>query len=375
MLFSSFAPNFPQLFRPLISITYHFHMNRFPLFFLGFLFLIGFLNSGCKTASRATTIDSYQPSAARVAFYNVENLFDTLDNPLRADEEFTPTGAQQWNTERYQKKLQGIAEVIAGMNYPVLLGMAEVETATALKDLVAQPLLASRNYGFILEESPDYRGIDVGLLYNKQEFQVLYINTITINFPAEIIDIENYTTRDILHVAGVYRKDTLHVFVNHWPSRRGGEKESEPKRVFVAQRLRAAVDSIYTRNASANILIMGDFNDEPFNKSIRETLQALPNPTKGTAQLYHAFAQASENGQGSYNYQGKWNMLDQIIVSSALANTTSRIHIANPTIFRPDNLIFKHPKYGDMPNRTYGGPNYYGGVSDHFPIYVDLIVK
>jgi len=319
----------------------------------------------CTPTQRTVTTPTVAPPADRVAFYNVENLFDTLDNPLTADDDFTPGGRQKWNTERYQEKLDHVAQVIAGMNFPALVGLSEVENEGTLEDLAVQKRLFGYNYQPILQESPDFRGIDVALLYEKSVFQPLFINTLTINFPPEII--EDYTTRDILHVTGLYRGlDTLHVFVNHWPSRRDGQAESEPRRVFVAEQLRAAVDKLFARNPKAQIIIMGDFNDEPSNRSIRDVLGAVAqNNTKSMTGLYNAFANRSENMPGSYNYRGDWNMLDQIIVSK-------NIELANPTIYRKGEMIFDHPRYGEMPNRTYGGPNYYGGYSDHFPIFVDL---
>jgi len=322
----------------------------------------------CTSTKELSSTTPVLPTTDRIAFYNVENLFDTLNNPLTADDDFTPTGRQKWTTARYQEKLRHIAEVIAGMEFPALVGMAEVESEQTLQDLAAEPQLAGYNYQAILEESPDYRGIDVALLYEASVFEPLYVNTLTINFPSEII--EDYTTRDILHVAGIYRgQDTLHLFVNHWPSRRDGVAESEPRRVYVAEQLRTAVDQLFAINREAKVIIMGDFNDEPTNKSIREILKATTQEnTKAQNSLYNAFAERSQAMPGSYNYRGDWNMLDQIIVSKA-------VNIGNPTIYRKGEMIFDHPRYGAMPNRTYGGPNYYGGFSDHFPIYVDLLTS
>lgn len=332
------------------------------------------INSSCKS-SKEVPMGSPQYCAPRIAFYNVENLFDTLDTPDFADEDFTPTGRQQWNTERYTKKLESIAKVIEGMDFPAFIGVCEVENATVLADLLQQPKLKSRDYGLVHYDSPDFRGIDVAMIYNKRDFKIKSSKIIPIHFPAAII--EDYTTRDILMVEGIFRKSqTIHFFINHWPSRRGGVAESEPRRVYVAEQLRQAVDSIFNNEPKSAIVIMGDFNDETSNKSIKQTLGAAP---LGSAiqdnQLYNCFAKPESNKMGSYNYRGNWNMLDQIIVSDDLASEGDTWTVQQPTIYKADWMIFKHNRYGELPNRTYGGPNYYGGISDHFPVYVDLVMK
>jgi len=313
---------------------------------------------------------SEKSSSARIAFYNVENLFDTIDQVTHADEAFTPNGKQVWTEERYAVKLQKLAKVIEAMEFPAMMGLCEVENAAVVKDLVSQAQFGTREYGVIHEESPDFRGIDVAFIYNKKDFKPLKTNTIRIDFPAEIV--EDYTTRDILVVEGKYRGERIHFFINHWPSRRGGLKESEPKRSYVAQQLRAKVDSIFMENANANIVIMGDFNDETDNRSIAEVLEvrAQEEPIL-VAHLYNCFSKLDEAKLGSYNFRGNFNMLDQIIVSNALVKS-KKMFVSNPTIFKKDWMIFKHEKFGETPNRTYGGPNYYGGISDHFPVYVDI---
>lgn len=310
----------------------------------------------------------------RIAFYNVENLFDTIDDPIKPDDDFTPEGRQQWSKARYFAKLLKIAKVVEGMEHPAFIGMCEVENKSVLEDLVSRPALSNRAYGIAHYESPDYRGIDVALLYDQKQFKLEKSGTIRINFPAEIV--EDYTTRDILMVEGTFQKEhQLYLFVNHWPSRRGGLKESEPKRTYVAEQLKKAVDSLFNINPNAQIVIMGDFNDETDNKSITEVLNAQQTDTNiAPQQLYNCFAKFDQAKKGSYNFRGNMNMLDQIIVSSALMEE-SNLSVDNPTIFKQDWMIYKGKKYGDAPNRTFGGPNYYGGISDHFPVYVDLRVK
>lgn len=346
-------------------------MNRI-LFLLS---LCAIIFQSCKTSDGYNANGkkvNFLASSPSVAFYNVENLFDTIDDPNKPDEEFTTTGKKNWTTERYQKKLKNLNQVIEAMTYPTFIGLCEVENEKVLKDLLQTNTMKRYNYNFAHEDSPDYRGIDVALIYNQDKFQVLTTNVITINFPKEIV--EDYTTRDILQVTGMYNKtEKIHFFVNHWPSRRGGLKESEPKRMYVAEQLRTAVDAIFEQDRKANIIIMGDFNDETDNNSLTKALKAQASYNYLESEnLYNFFTKMDEENLGTYNYRGNWNMLDQIIVSTNLANPENPLHVKNPEILKRNWMIFKHDKYGEVPNRTYGGPNYYGGISDHFPVMVTL---
>ncbi len=344
------------------------------LFYLWLLAIVSIAVVSCSSSKQFST-ESPKYCAPRIAFYNVENLFDTLDAPHFSDEDFTPEGRQQWNTERYNQKLESIAKVIQGMDFPAFVGLCEVENAEVLQDLLEQPAFEQRKYGWIHQESPDFRGIDVAMIYNKRDFKVKSSSTIPIQFPSSIV--ENYTTRDILLVEGIFRNNKkLHFFINHWPSRRGGLAASEPRRIYVAQQLRSAVDSLIASDPESTIVIMGDFNDETSNKSIREVLGARPmEAVIEKHQLYNCFAKPDSDEMGSYNYQGDWNMLDQIIVSGNLVDNEHALTVEQPTIYRAEWMVFKHNRYGELPNRTYGGPNYYGGISDHFPVYVDISIK
>ena len=342
--------------------------------FASFLLLFFILSifpacSGSKDANKGL------PQTYRTAFYNVENLFDTLDHPDKIDDDFTPTGRQEWNTQRYHKKLNDLCRVIAGMEFPSILGVCEVENPQVLQDFIDKTELSKYGYQFVHFESPDRRGIDVALLYRSEHFKVSTSDKIRIPFPEEIA--VDYTSRDILHVEGLLGKNTpIHVFVNHWPSRRGGLRESEPKRTHVAQYLRDKVDLILAADPEANILIMGDLNDETDNKSVKEVLGAH---TSGSpivsGRLYNCTAKLDQAKKGSYNYRGNWNMLDNMIVSSALARPTSKAHVTPPTLFQREWMMYQDPKYGAKPSRTYGGPNYYGGFSDHLPVFMDIVVK
>ena len=328
----------------------------------------------CKIKKTPTEIITQKDF--RIGFYNVENLFDTIDIDGKADEEFTPESKKKWNTERYFKKLNDLAKVVDAMNYPAILGLCEVENATVLKDFIAETSLKNHDYNYVHFESPDFRGIDVAMIYQKNIFQILNSEAIEINFPKSIIGEDKYTTREILYVQGIFaKKDTLHIYINHFPSRRGGLEASEPKRTYVAEQLMKSVNSVFSKNKNANILLMGDFNDEPDNNSITKTIGAknLPDNSSPTS-LINCAAEQDSRKKGTYNYRGNWNMLDQIIVSNALLQKNGNLKIGEFQIFQKEWMMFKSKKYGLTPNRTYGGPNYYGGFSDHLPVFVEIRV-
>lgn len=340
--------------------------NLFRLFFL-FSILI-FSNCKTKTPAIDTSVKNY-----RIAFYNVENLFDMIDDPKTKDEEFTPTSKKKWTPERYQTKLDHLTKVVEGMEYPAILGVSEVENEQVLKDWCEKTSMAKHDYGFVHFDSPDFRGIDVGLLYQKKAFKVEKSETIRINFPKEIV--EDYTTRDVLIVKGTLQNLPVTIFVNHWPSRRGGVAKSEPKRMYVAQQVRKKVDDILKKDANANIILMGDFNDEPENNSLQKGLNAsyLPSREIVTADLKNCMAELDIAGKGTYKYRGNWNMLDQIIVTRNLEAGNNGWLVKNAGVYQQDFMMYMDKKYGQAPSRTYGGPRYYGGYSDHLPVYIDLL--
>lgn len=316
-----------------------------------------------------------QSQSVRLCFYNVENLFDTINDPHTNDDEFTPQGTRAWNYGRYLEKLDHIYKTITALgewNPPAVVGFCEVENRTVLYDLVARTPFYKNNYEIIHQDSPDKRGIDVGLIYHPKLFKPIKSSFHRVNISAD----SSSTTRDILYVCGkIFNKDTVHIFMNHWPSRSGGQSKSEPRRIIAANTLRTAVDSILHLNPRANIVIMGDFNDEPGDKSMVETLQASGDSLLvNTNQLFNAMFRHYKLGMGTEKFQDHWHCLDQVIVSSALILNNGNIQIENATIFRGSWLIEKDEKYlGDKPYRTYAGPKYIGGYSDHLPVYVDLI--
>lgn len=313
-----------------------------------------------------------------IMFYNLENLFDTIDDPNTDDRIFLPDADRQWNTEKYETKLRQMARVIAegSDGLPMIVGLCEVENAAVLNDLIAEPALQNGNYKYVHFDSPDERGIDVALLYNEKLFNLKEASAIPVHL------IQNDTvdhTRDILAVAGTVRgsNTVLLFFVNHWPSRSEGEEASAWKRVAAAQTLKLAVDSVRQAVKDAHIVIMGDFNDTPFDKSIQSILGAVPEGNSYAADaLVNLMANDQQNGKGSYNYKGKWQALDQMIVSANLVDGKKTEADAQAAAWiQRDWMMFTHPSYGLSPNRTYSGTKWSGGFSDHLPVYVPLKIK
>jgi predicted extracellular nuclease len=302
-----------------------------------------------------------------VAFYNVENLFDTIEDFKINDSEFLPKSELDWDSEKYLTKLDRLATVIKKMGYPVLLGLSEVENRAVLEDLVAQGKLAKADYQIAHINTSDPRGIDCALLYQAEYFEV---DTVYLIRAYE--QRERNPGRQQLIVEGRWHSGTpTTVAINHWPSRRGGLAQSEPKRISAARNLFLG---LYDRHDIEEdyILIMGDFNDEPANTSIERTLNAGPAEDAGSYKFINLSYPAFSEGKGSYNYRGNWNMLDQIIVSKPFWDCGDGLCIKPAKVYEAQSLMFRHPKYGMSPNRTAGGPNYYGGYSDHLPVYAPL---
>jgi predicted extracellular nuclease len=308
--------------------------------------------------------------------YNVENFFDCVDDTLTDDSEYLPGGMRGWNTTKYLKKQANIARVITaigGWDAPDLVGLCEVESDKCLRDLTRYSGLKTFRYKYLHHESPDARGVDVALLYQPQRFKPVHDEAIQINFPGE----PNKKTRDILYAKGIIPSgDTLNVFVCHFPSRLGGEIESDDKRTFVASVLRLKVNSIFKSNTNANVIIMGDFNDFPTNTSLLEVLNAKPfNDSISAGCLYNLMYKMHADGKGTNKHNGEWGALDQIIVSGHLLNAESSvktkqsdIHIFDASFLLEDDNTF----LGKQPFRTYNGMKYQDGFSDHLPVFVDF---
>ncbi len=308
-----------------------------------------------------------------VAFYNVENLFDTINDPNKLDDEFLPLSEKNWNTERYKKKLNDLVQVVSSIqegSFPILLGVCEIENDKVLSDLVASPKLKKANYRVIWNEGPDERGIDCALMYRPDCFKLLSTHFLAVNNP----DDSMFATREIVYASGLIGDELFHVFVNHWPSRRAGQDDTKALRALAASTLRGKVDSIFKALPEANILIMGDMNDEPGNESLASVLDALPNDKNPEPQhLVNLMYDEYLKEEGSYNYRGNWDMIDNLIVSGHLITKEKGLasSLDNGYIFHQPFMEFKNDQGQISPNRTYGR-NYYGGISDHFPVYLIL---
>lgn len=316
----------------------------------------------------------------RIMFYNVENLFDTKHDSLKNDYDFLPGGFMNWSDWKYWEKQRNIGRVITAvgeMQSPALVGLCEIENDSVIFDLTKRSPIRTQEYEYLVTNSPDIRGIDVALLYQRHQFKLLEKNEYEVIFSKE----NARPTRNILHAVGqVISGDTLDVFVCHFPSRYGGQLESEGGRIDAAQLLRDKTDSLFSVRKYAHIIIMGDFNDHPDNKSISKVLKArILNYHLDKHELYNLFLhRIKERDFGTLKYQGQWGVLDQFIVSGNLLMEKNNVKIENNEahIFKADFLTEKDEKYGGVrPYRTSLGPRYIGGFSDHLPIYMDLIIE
>ena len=302
-----------------------------------------------------------------VAFYNTENFFDTINEPNVQDEEFLPDAKAPWTSSRYETKVNHIAKVIADMNGgtgPDLIGLSEIENDIPLKDLITDPQLVQKNYAIVHYESPDVRGIDVALLYKQDVVKVLSSETL----PVKIDSIPDFKTRDILMVKMQQGSKVFYVFVNHWPSRRGGTEVSEAKRCAAAQVLKNKVDEIWKQDSKARIIIMGDLNDDPINKSVNTVLDAHDNLDDSPPFLFN-FGSTIKDSTGSIFYKGLWDLFDQIIVSNNFALSCSTCTQPCGFVVDTSSYLLQKNKYNEMePFRTWAGTNYLGGYSDHLPV-------
>ncbi|MCX6245583.1 MAG: endonuclease/exonuclease/phosphatase family protein [Bacteroidetes bacterium] len=314
---------------------------------------------------------------ACVAFYNLENLFDTIDDPITDDVEFTPNGPSRWNSERYYAKLKNLAKVISQIgddltkDGPIMMGVSEVENRQVVEDLLNTPPLKEMGYKVVHYDSPDKRGIDVSFIYRSKFFQV----TSSSAHPFKIENLPDFYTRDILQVDGTLEGEKIHVLVNHWPSRSGGEVESRFKRNAAADLCLSIVQSIYKEEPNAKIIIMGDLNDDPVDESLMKHLKVKTKPENtGPGDLFDPMWQMYKDGIGSLAYKDSWNLFDQIIVSGPLmAKNNTGYRFLKARIFKKSFMLQKEGAYEGYPFRTYAAGVYMGGYSDHFPAYIFLV--
>ncbi|PRZ00912.1 Endonuclease/Exonuclease/phosphatase family protein [Marinilabilia salmonicolor] len=316
-----------------------------------------------------------------VGFYNLENLFDTIDAPDVRDEEFTPGSEKQWDANRYERKLQNMAAVISGIgaaegvDAPAVMGLCEMENRGVLEDLVVTDRLKAFNYEIIHKDSPDNRGIDVALIFRPDFFKPESYRAVPLFIEDE--EGERLFTRDQLVVTGTFDGDRLHFIVNHWPSRYGGKERSIPLRNAAAELTRSLVDSIKGLDADARVIIMGDLNDDPVDVSVKKYLRAgVTSQDVKSDSLFNATAPLFFQGRGTLCYRDFWNLFDQIIVTPNLMDANSgKHHIVKTEIYDKQYLRQQEGDYSGYPFRTFVGDWYHGGYSDHFSSYVVLKQK
>ncbi len=302
-----------------------------------------------------------------VMFYNVENLFDTADDTTKNDDEFLPEGSRRWTEKRYWQKINALSRVIASAGeweLPALIGLCEVENEKVVIDLAYRSIIAGAGYGVIHRESPDPRGIDLALLYRKDLVQIVDSRS----WVPEGQEGEVFNSRNLLYVKALAENDTLHLILCHWPSRRGGTLAAGDLRKKMAQLVRTKTDSLQTSSGvTAAIIVMGDLNAAPDDPVIKIIA--------GDHSLVNYAEKPAEKGIGSYRYQGRWELIDQILVSPVMTDPEGKIY-ADPLSFRVYDeqfLLAEDPDYpGKKPFPTYGGYKWTGGYSDHLPVLITL---
>lgn len=327
---------------------------------------------GLSAKCQSTNHSSGSETTVQMAFYNVENLFDTINDPAINDEEFLPGAKKQWNSAKYFEKLTHLSAVIDSLNPasggPQIIGLCEVENRSVLEDLINQKNLSANTYKIVHQDSPDSRGIDVACLYNSSQFKLISSRAI----PVVLATDANFKTRDILccefnHIA---TNTVFYVYVNHWPSRSGGEKESEHKRMASATALLNDIQTKIPDYSNKNILIMGDMNDYPTNESVYTTLGAQETAKK--AFLTNLMYEKHQSKTGTYYYKGEWGVLDNIIVSKSVLNYVTQ---SDAVIYKRDWMLYTTSSGEKAPSRSYSGDKYYSGYSDHLPVYVTFKLK
>jgi len=320
-------------------------------------------------------------SLRTIAFYNLENLFDTKNDTLIYDDDRTPNGKDHWTLERYNHKLDQLSKVLSEIgtintkSTPDVIGVCEVENRQVLTDLINHPNLAKFNYGIVHFDSPDERGIDVALLYKKEVF-------IPTSFVSRRLLLERPNgkrdyTRDQLVVEGLLDNEQFYFIVNHWPSRSGGELRSRPNRIAAAKLNKRIIDSLKWQNTDAKIISMGDFNDDPIDPSFKKILGVKGKIKQlDTTSLFGPMERLFKKGMGSLAYRDKWNVFDQVYMTANIVLEKSNSYsFWKAGIYTPAYIIDPKGRYKGYPLRTYAGGNYIGGYSDHFPVYIYLIKK
>lgn len=307
-----------------------------------------------------------------IAFYNVENLFDTFNDSTTNDDDFLPGSAKRWTKKRYTNKLYKLSSVIKTIGkddasqHPVIIGLAEVENKRVLSDLVAHDNLSKCNYNFVHFDSSDERGIDVALLYDHTIFKVSHSETFSVYLEDEFGN-RDYT-RDILLVTGKLFNEKISIIINHWSSRREGEQITASKRLRASGRVNYIIEQLKIEDPNAQIIVMGDFNDNPSDESVENMVS--------TSMLFNPFKTVLSRQKGSLNHSFQWNLFDQILLSTNFLDTSnSKFSFKIADVFNDKWVTQYRGKYKGQPFRTYVGKKYHGGYSDHFPVYIELAVK
>lgn len=307
-----------------------------------------------------------------IAFYNVEKLYDTVNDPKVDDDGFTPNGIMQWDEDRYKTKIRHIAsviETIGGKDGPALIGLSDVENRKVLEDLVNAAPLRKRRYGIIHYDSPDPEGLDVAMLYNPKVFKPTSQNNLRVKFTEK-----GFASRDILQVKGTLQGELVTIYVNHWPEDRGSATLGNSRRRDAAAELRRQIDTQLKADRNAKIIVLGDFSDEPKSASLEQVLRATGRPDPAYPdELYNTFYLWYVQGRGSYHSRNDNKMLDQILISKSLIGQKGLQFVrGSATIHDPEFTKFTFGRYKDTPRRTWSGTLYLGGYSDHFPVYIQL---
>ncbi|WKK65958.1 endonuclease/exonuclease/phosphatase family protein [Lutimonas zeaxanthinifaciens] len=315
-----------------------------------------------------------------IAFYNVENLFDTIDDPDTFDEDYTLEGRYKYSRENYREKIDKTARVISEIgssetkNKPVLVGLAEIENSRVLNDLLESDKFENNKYEIIHKDSPDHRGIDVALIYKPLNFFPIHYEFLELKLWNE--QGERIYTRDVLYVHGILDSEEIHLFVNHWPSRRGGKLKSEPKRLKAAYLVNQKTNEILVQNPKAKILVLGDFNDDPFDQSIKDVLSRNKSTSKKTGPIFfNPMEKMFRKGMNTLAYRDGINLFDQILVSKSFMKNSNLIdgyYFLKAGIYNPAYLINMKGRFAGYPKRSFNRQKYDGGYSDHFPVFIEL---
>ena len=316
----------------------------------------------------------------KVVFYNLENLFDTINDPNKNDEEYLPEGARKWTTYRYNQKQTNMSRVLFDIaaedrNFPTVIGVSEIENRLVLEDLLATPKFAKTNYRIVHYDSPDRRGVDCAFFYRPDQFLLEGSEAHKISFPGQ----PNFLTRDLVAMWGKIEGEPFYFIVSHWPSRLGGKERSQHSRDFVAAKCKHICDSVRTANPNTKVVIMGDFNDDATDASVVDVLGAKGNMKKlEQNDMYNPFYAMLKAGYGTLAYRDAWNLFDNIVVSENLATgSTGELKIQKKegakfygNIFIAPYMVQKEGQYKNYPLRSFVGSNFQNGFSDHFPVYI-----